>query len=327
MSNFNEFFKNKGLKTIIDKFFYRVDDYNPKNKITNLNYEIVQEPPHPASYFIENGLTASHKVRITYDINNDGVERESGFEIPKEIDGTFIIDGTYRISTNKLGNDYDCRMKLMGAGEHIINFDYNRRYDVDKKVLKIRGQNLNLNSNETLLELPYDQIDEYEEDKELLRLTPRQIKKLEIKLDLDYKPEFITRKLIDECIAFGDDRVKDSIIDKSINSVSQGFMQFLFRDNNGRNYWSARKRIMTYYGKYNKLQEQLNSITSLAYRFWKGGDTGATSKELQIPPGVNAINLESLKSKITIDDTVAYNATMSDIIDLADTPIFISCLL
>ena len=173
--------------------------------------------------------------------------------------------------------------------------------------------------------LKFTMIDEYE-DKELLKLTPRQIKKLEIKLDLDYKPEFITRKLINECIAFGDDRLKDLIIDKSINSVSQGFMQFLFRDNNGRNYWSARKRIMTYFAKYNKLQDQINSITTLAYRFWKG-NSGATSKELQVPPGVNAINLESLKSKITIDPTVAYNITMSDLIDLADTPIFISCLL
>ena len=325
MSNFNEFFKNKGLKTIVDKFFDRVDAYNPKNKITNLKYEIVQEPPYPASYYIENDLTASHKVKITYDLNDDGVERETEFEIPKEIDGTFIIEGAYRISTNKLGNDYDCRMKFLGAGEHIINFDYDRRYDIDKKVLKIRRQNFNLNGNEKPLEIHYDQIDEYE-DKELLRLTPKQIKKLEIKLDLDYKPEFITRKLINECIAFGDDRLKDLIIDKSINSVSQGFMQFLFRDNNGRNYWSARKRIMTYFAKYNKLQDQTNSITTLAYRFWKG-NSGATSKELQVPPGVNAINLESLKSKITIDPTVAYNITMSDLIDLSDTPIFISCLL
>ena len=54
MSNFNEFFKNKGLKTIVDKFFDGVDAYNPKNKITNLKYEIVQEPPYPASYYIEN---------------------------------------------------------------------------------------------------------------------------------------------------------------------------------------------------------------------------------------------------------------------------------
>ena len=316
MSNFNEFFKNKGLKTIVDRFFDGADAYNPKYKITNLKYEIVQEPPYPASYYIENDLTAAHKVKITYDLNNDGVERETEFEIPKEIDGTFIIEGAYRISTNKLGNDYDCRMRLTGAGEHIVNFDYDRRYDIDKKILKLRRFNQELGVAERPVEIPYDQIDTYK-DKESLRLNPRQIKKLEIKLDLDYKPEFITTKLINECIAFGDDRIKDLIIDKSIDSVSQGFMQFLFRDNNGRNFWSARKRIMTYFAKYNKLQDQTNSITTLAFRFWKG-NSGATSKELQVPPGVNAVNLESLKSKITIAPTVAYNTTMSDLIDIAD---------
>ena len=319
MSNFNEFFKNKGAKTIVEKFFTDSDAYNSKHKITNLKYEIVEEPPYPASYYIENGLTASHKVKITYDLDNDGKEKETEFEIPKEIDGTFIIEGSYRISTNKLGNDYDCRMKLTGVGDHIVNFDYDRRYDVDKRVLKIRRYSQALGGPERPLEIPYDKIDEFE-DKEVLRLTPRQIKKLEIKLDLDYKPEFINRKIINECIAFGDDRLKDLIIDKSIDSVAQGFMQFIFRDNNGRNFWSARKRIMTYFSKYDKLQEQSNSITSLAYRFWKG-NSGASSKELQVPPGVNAMNLESLKSKITIAPTVAYNATMSDLIDIGDTPI------
>lgn len=319
MSNFNEFFKNKGLKTIVTRFFEGADAYNPKYKITNLEYQLEPEPPYPASYYVENGLTASHKVKITYDLNNDGETKETEFEIPREIDGAFILEGAYRISTNKLGNNYDCRMRLIGPGEHIVNFDYDRRYDVDKKVLRLRRFNQELGVAERPVEIPYDEIDEYK-DKEALLLTTKQVKKLQIKLDLDYKPEYITRKLINECIAFGDDRVKDLIIDKSIDSVSQGFMQFIFRDNNGRNFWSARKRIMTYFAKYNKLQEQTNSITSLAYRFWKG-NSGATSKELQVPPGINAINLESFKSKISIPQTVAYNTTMSDLIDIADTPI------
>lgn len=319
MSNFNEFFKNKGLKTIVSRFFDGADEYNPKYKITNLKYEIVPEPAYPASYYIENDLTASFKIKITYDLNNDGVERETEFEIPKEIDGTFIIEGSYRISTNKLGNDYDCRMKLTGPGDHIINIDYNRRYDVSKKVLKVRRFDKDSGNPLGTVDIPYDQIDEYK-DQELLRLTPKQVKKFEIKLDLDYTPEFITRKLLDDAIAFGDDRIKDLIIDKTIDSVAQGFMQFLFRDNNGRNFWSAKKSIKTYFAKYNKLQDQINSITSLAYRFFKGSKD-ATSKELQIPPGVNALNLESLKTKITVPGTVAINTTMTDLIDLADTPI------
>ena len=319
MSNFNEYFKNKGAKTIVDKFFTGADGYNPKHKITDLTYEIVQEPPYPSSYYIENSLTASHKVKVIYELDNDGKKLETEFEVPREVDGVFIIDGSYRVATNTLGNDYDCRMNFSGVGDHIINFDYDRRYNIKTNVLNIKRYNKSLGILDKPITIPYDQIDEYP-DKELLRLTPKQIKKLEIKLDLDYKPEFICRKVINDCIAFGDDRVKDLIIDKSINSVAQGFMQFLLKDNNGRNLWSARKRIMTYFSKYNKLQEQTTAITTLAYRYWKGSSE-IDSNEIQVPPGVNAMNLESLRSKIMISETVAYNATMCDLIDIGDTPI------
>ena len=99
MSNFNEFFKNKGLKTIVSKFFDGADEYNTKYKITNLRYEIAKEPDYPASYYIENDLTASFKVKIYYTLNNEKEEKETEFEIPKEVNGTFIIEGAYRIST------------------------------------------------------------------------------------------------------------------------------------------------------------------------------------------------------------------------------------
>ena len=38
MSNFNEYFKNQGAKTIVDRFFAGVDKYNPKYKITKLDF-------------------------------------------------------------------------------------------------------------------------------------------------------------------------------------------------------------------------------------------------------------------------------------------------
>ena len=323
MSNFNEFFRNKGAAIMVERFHSGADGWSKTHKITNLRYEIVDEEPHPSSYYIENGLTASHRVVITYDLDNDGIDRYSEFEVPREIDGIFILEGAYRVANNKLGNDYDCRMRLTGVGEHIVNFDYDRQYLVDKKVLKIKRINETLGIPDKSLEIPYELIDETLEDpvkKELLKLTPKQTKKFQIKLDLDYVPEYITRKLIDDSIAFGDDRDLDLIIDKSIDSAAQGFMQYLFRDNNGRNFRSVRNRIMTYFSKWGKLQEQSNSITSLCFRFWKG-NSGATSKEIVVPPGVNAINLESQRTKITIPETVAYNASFSDLIDIADTPI------
>lgn len=36
------------------------------------------------------------------------------------------------------------------------------------------------------------------------------------------------------------------------------------------------------------------------------------------PPGVNAVNLEAISTKIVIPKSVAYNTTFSDLIDIAD---------
>ena len=116
MSNFNQYFKNQGAKIMVERFFSNVDDYNPKAKLTDLKWHIADEVSQPASYYIENGLTATHKVVLEYTINYDDVVRFSEFEVPKEIDGAFIIEGAYRIATNTLGNDYDCRINMSGTG-------------------------------------------------------------------------------------------------------------------------------------------------------------------------------------------------------------------
>jgi len=320
MSNFNEYFKNHGAKILVSRFLNSADQYNPKKKITDLKFHIVEEPEKPASYFIENGLTASHKVKIEYTINDDPGILESEFEVPKEIDGAFIIEGAYRIATNKLNPDYDCRIKMSGSGEYIINFDYDRRYDIKTKILKVKRTNFETGYSERAIDIKYDDIDTVTgEKKELLKLTERQSKKFQIKLDLDYKPEYITTQLIQECLAFGDDRLRDLIIDKTIDSVPTGFMQFIFKSNNRRNYYGARKQIQNYFMKQGKLQDQITSITRLSYRFFKGTqEATAGDSNVQVPPGINAMNLGSLGAKVTIPKTTAYNESLSDLIDLAD---------
>lgn len=269
MSNFNEYFRNQGAKIIVDRFFNSADSYNPNKKITSMKYSFVEEEPRPASYYIENGLTATHKVRLEYTINDDPEILYSEFEVPKEIDGAFIIEGAYRIATNKLGNDYDCRIRMSGTGEYIINFDYDRQYLISKNVLRIKKSLMPGGLSDKEVIIKYEDIDTYE-NKDLLKLTEYQTKKCQIKFDLDYKPEYITTKLIQECLAFGDDRLKDLIIDKTIESVPSGFMQFMFRSANGRNYFAARRRITSYFTKYGKLQDQITAITTLAFRFFKG---------------------------------------------------------
>lgn len=330
MSDFNEFFKSRGAKTLVDRYLKNVDMYSSR-KITSYTFEILSDN-YPASYFTENGLTATFRVAIKYILDDDGEELTTEFEVPREIDDVFIIEGKYRIPTNTLNSDFDIRFRTVGTGDHLIIFDYNRRYNIAKKVLKIerRGET-DLSLVEQRVEIKYDNIDSVTgEKKELLKLTEDQIRKLQIKLDLDYRPEYITKELIDQCIAFGDDRMKDLIIDKTIDTVSTSFMKHMIRGGAAgpSKFIRAKRNISGNLLKYGKLPDPITVITNLATRFFKGtsdskkkGQGSGDDSNLQVPPGINAINLGSLSDKVSIPKTVAYNPTFSDIIDLADTPI------
>ena len=292
MSNFNSYFKTIGAKRIVDKFFTGVDDYSD-NKILTLDWKVVEEPGRPASYYVENGETATFTVLIEYTTTDNPEEiKTSTFNVPREVDGAFIIDGAYRIASNRLGNDFDCRIKMSGVGDRIVNFDYFRVYDIDKQQLKVkrsdpsqtsipeRGTIIKLANLEKALKDP--------KYKEALQLTPRQSLKWQIKLDLDYVPTEITPKLIEQAVMFGDDRMKDLIIDKTIESVAQSFMQYVFRGNNGRNLFMYKKSIREYYTKFGKLKEDQEALSRMFYKFFKGSaksDEKGSDSDIQVPPG------------------------------------------
>lgn len=321
MSNFNQFFRNKGAGELVKKFLMGVDMHT-QQKITDLKWKIADEENQPASYYIENGLTATHKVIVNYTIDYGKDLMESFFEIPREIDGAFIIEGAYRIATNTLGSDYDCRFNLAGRPPFYINFDYNRKYDLPKEVLKIRIMDPVLNVLAQTKEIKLDDIDKITgTDRESwLKLTERQSKKLQIKLDLSTKPEYITKDLIQKCLAFGDDRYRDLIIDKSIDSVSSGFMKFMFKP---ANLIATRRAINQYWIRYKTLQEEIKSIARLAQRYFKGSsEKKRGDSDVQIAPGINAMNLNAIGSKIQVGESVAINSSMLDIIDVGDTPIY-----
>lgn len=328
MSKFNEYFRNTGAKMIVNRFFKDVDKYSKKT-ITKLNYRIDKIPDQPASFYIENNYTATFKVIVEYELDNDGNMLYTEFECPREIDGCFVLEGAYRINSNTLGLDFNCRIQTTGTGNHQINFDYDRKYDVNKKILRIKNYNPDLGKIEGYTEIRYENIDAAIEDpklKEKMKLTELQTKKFEIKLDLDYKPEYITKKLIDDCLAFGDDRLKDLIIDKTIESVSKSFTSYLFKDGNGSNLYYCKRNIQNHFTKHGRLPEPCNVITNLCNKFFRKGrdqenKTKADGDNYMVPPGINAVNLEAYKSRIQVMGSVAINTTHLDLIDVGDTPI------
>ena len=316
MSNFNQFFKSTGAKMMVNKFFFRVDMYNPNYKITKLDWYIEDEPDESLAYYIENGLTATFKVIIDYHINNSPEVLTTSFEVPREIDSMFIIEGAIRQATNTLGIDYDCRIH---SADDNIRFDFDRTYFISRETLEIRKVDASFKLPNDVFRVKLKDIDNLTgAEKELLKLSERQAKKFQVKLNLDYYPEYISSKLIEDCIEFGDDKLKDLIVDKTIETVSKGFMNFLFRPYKGSaNYYDKYKTIVNSFTKNNRLPDPVNVITNLCRKYWKEskGDNIETDK------GINAINVEAQDIKITIPTTVAYNKTMADLIDVTDTPI------
>lgn len=318
MSNFNEYFRSTGLKRMVDEFLDGVDSYS-ETKVTKLDYRIREDLNYPANYYIENKLTAEFRVVVEYEQDGDGIKKEAEFAVPKEIEGAFIMDGAYRISTATLGRDFECRIYDQGSGTRGITFDFSRRFDFDSYSLIITNIDPTLGFiNEKNIEIRFSEIDDIvnsnDPKRELLRLTERQRKKFQIKLDLDYDPEFITQRLINDCEKLGDDRVHDYIIDKTIDTVASSFMNYLFTADKRKNFYTTKSKIRSNYSRYGRIN--LSYLTSICNKYFRKG-----SAELQIPPGINPINLDSFKSKIQINPTVAYNSTMSDLIDIADTPI------
>ena len=70
-------------------------------------------------------------------------------------------------------------------------------------------------------------------------------------------------------MAFGDDRIKDMVVDKKIESVSSGFMNFLFKNNNRGNFNSTYSSIRHYWTKFSKLQDTINVLTLICAKYWK----------------------------------------------------------
>ena len=321
MNNFNSFFRNEGAKKLVDLFFSGADSYTKgKKALTELKFK-VEEENFPASYYVENNLTASFRVNLFYTVNYGTEVLTTYFEVPREIDGNFIIDGAYRLGTNYLGNDWDCRIN-MSKKRNDINFDFNRVYNINTATLTIKRQDPNLGITERNKTYKLDDIDKvHGMERELLRLTDKQTKKLMIKLDLDYTPYYISKQLIEDCIAYGDDKLKDLIIDKTIESVPASFMKYL-AGGKDKKYWKVTTKIANYWVKNGKLPNPVNYITSLCKRYFKGSsDQKKGDNSVSISTGLNPINMEALTNRLQIPDSVAYNSTFADLICIGETPI------
>lgn len=255
------------------------------------------------------GITAYITLLLEMEVlDKDGnllVPVTSQLLIPRMINNIFIIDGTPRIPTQTLDNDYVCRI-------YKNNITINRRLSIafdeeNKKDYKITyydddDNQFTLTSRDDLTDknlLP------------ILELSDREGLKIKIKLNYNEKPKYLTREIINDLIQLGPDLDRDNIIDKRIITTEINLMDSLYSRPVKKKIRSGTLKKFWQYGSI-----YLTDLQNALDRYFKVAD----DTSIDIPQTVNPLVYDSLRYKIVFPKHVTYNKSMADLIDPIDTP-------
>lgn len=307
-------YNNNICKKIVDyiKFFIqRVEYSSDENVSINIQkYVVIDTNNFDINYLQTHGLTGTFTVKVYFEVTNNGVKTEfdENIEIPKMINNVFVIEGAMRVPTNTLDNDdtvtiYDANVRL----NDVVNVTYME----DEH--QPGGYLLTIFIYEDEEPIVLDGTEEnFEKYKEYLKLKESERDKLKVKLDTDNIGEYLTRDYVMSLIELGPDKTHDNMIDKKIFSAESNLMKYL---------WSRdiRKRIMqsmkSKFYQYNHIY--LKDIQSAINRYF----IVASEKNIDIPSTVNPLIFDAMKFKVVLPQNVAFNQTMTDIVDVVNTPI------
>lgn len=302
-------YNNTIVSSVVD-FIQGIIDILPnrdqrKRKIVITNYEVTSDESNDLFYYIKNSLTYEFNLLFEYEIIEEGKEPDKGtFEIsiPKLLGNAFIVEGKLRVPTTTLGSDPECRVYDKSG---LIVFDSERKV-YNESPLKLEL----VEDYETVITV--DGIEEnFEKYRESLRLTPRQIMKLKIKLNSEDVGEYITEDLCKRLFKLPSEKLEDSIIDKIfINPESSLIMALRSRETKKELIKQMRSKFYQYGNVYTK--DIQNAIT----KYFKRADDSS----VEIPSNVNPLVYNALSSKLQIPKYVAYNSTFLDLIDPVNTP-------
>lgn len=279
-------------------------------KIELTRYQSVDSNNLDINYLTTHGMTGTFTLKIYFKVTNQDVvdEFNEDLEIPKQIHNVFVIDGSLRIPTNTLDNDdavtvYDSNIRI----NELLNITF------EEDPTRPDGYKLTIyyyeDEEPTIIDGTPENI---ESNKEILKLEQFEIDKIKVKLDTDEVGSYLDYDTIIKLINLGSDKKHDNMIDKKIYSSETNFMKYM---------WSrdVRKRILTNmkskFYQYNRVY--LKDIQNAIDRYFRI----ASEKNIDIPTTVNPLVFDAMKFKVVIPKNVTFNRTMTDIIDVANTPI------
>lgn len=299
------------LADYIKDLFQRIARTTKGNAQISLDrYEMVDSDDTDINYLMTHGLTSSFTAKFYFSWEKEGVKYESTdeLEVPKMVNSAFVVGGKLRISTNTLDND-----------GYLTVFNNNIRVRPDLNILfeedphspggyKLTAEEYKDVDKETYPITPKT----ISERMETFKLEQAQVDKIKVKLDTDNVPDYLSYDIIIRLINLGSDYKLDNLIDKKIHSPASNLLGYLKSSD-------VRRRIIrsmtAKYNQYNKIylrdiQNELNQYMLVA-----------SERNIDIPSTINPLVFDSLKSKIVIPSTSMYNKSMTDIIDVVNTPI------
>lgn len=309
--NYNNTIVQKVVDYITNLLPYVTMSDEQERSINLLNYKMVTPDNLEINTLFTKGLTSSITVLFNFEIlDKDGKlleEVSAELAIPKLINNIFVIEGVPRIPTQSLDNDYICRV-------YKDNIVFNRNISVSYGYDDNGVLNYDIIAFDDLgTQYTFTQREDIDvsEVRKILKLGETERLKLQVKLDRDYVPDYVTTDIIMNLIKLGPDMFRDSIIDKSITTTETNLIHSLYqRSTRSRIIQSMAKKFYQYGSVY------LTDIQNGIDRYFKVADESS----IDIPATVNPLIYDALKYKITVPKHVAYNKSMSDLIDPVNTP-------
>jgi len=270
--------------------------------------------------YINSGTTYCFNVEYTYEVTGmrDGAPFKDvdtfTLDIPKMLHNTFVIEGKERVATSSLVSAGECIVRTAkNGGARTVQYDLDRRvtwYFKTKRQEERMELQIQSDDNDKIIVAATPT--NFEAYKDYLYLNDDLRDKIRVKLDTDDVPEYITYDLTMQMMELVNDIYNDLIIDKKFSTTEQGLMAVLsYATLKGR---SIIVNIQKNFYRHGKIYP--TELQSTLIRFFKVSD----SDSIEIPKTINPAVFDTLQSRIKMPAYMAYNTSMSDIIDPVFTP-------
>lgn len=291
------------IPKVVSRILGFVDTFSNEYKIIDHKVSIDDSDLADPGSYVSTYSTCAFRVDVQYTLNNDDI-RDFSFEIPRMINGLFIIKGKYKLINRYLTDDNVC-IKMGDYFRFKFGFSYNFVSKVFNYFDYVNDDDYNLTYEEVEQQFP-----------ELLEFNEYQSWKMKILLDLDYLPSKLTQELADKLIDIKIDA--NDAINKRILSIDSILVSALHRSA-----LDIAKLLQSNFYKYGTISG-VPFQTFIDKIFY---NQGSETNTINTSSNVNPYSFDSMNQKVVLEHTKIegvkpqeFSESLMDLIDPIVTP-------